>query len=170
MRVARKLSGPVLGIFSLSFMMALAGCGSTTPATLAPLTVTPGATTVVVPQDGTPATLAVTISPLNSTVTVTVSGVPLLAPALVVVLGGALCVVFCATTVSGVMVWDCVLDGVSDALCAKAGKTAMQIAAVAAPANNFCRNINKLRNERFARYRRMKGVCAWNRGRTPIKF
>ena len=72
MRVARKLSGPVLGIFSLSFMMALAGCGSTTPATLAPLTVTPGATTVVVPQDGTPATLAVTISPLNSTVTVTV--------------------------------------------------------------------------------------------------
>jgi hypothetical protein len=56
--------------------MMLAGCGSSTPATLVPLTVTPAASTVVVPQDGTAATLALTISPLNSTVSVTVSGIP----------------------------------------------------------------------------------------------
>jgi len=76
MRVACKLSGLVLCVYSLSFVMMLAGCGSSTPATLVPLTVTPAASTVVVPQDGTAATLALTISPLNSTVSVTVSGLP----------------------------------------------------------------------------------------------
>ena len=70
------LSGPVLGILSFVIVMVLVGCGSSAPAALTTLSVTPGASTVVVPQDGTPVTLALTISPLDSTVSVTVSGLP----------------------------------------------------------------------------------------------
>jgi len=55
--------------------MTLAGCGggASTPA---PLTVSLGSSSLVVPQDGTPATLAVTIGGAGGTVTVTVSGLP----------------------------------------------------------------------------------------------
>jgi hypothetical protein len=76
MSVARGSSGPVLGIFALLVGIALAGCGggSTTPPT--PIAVTLGATSVVVPQDGAAATLAMTISGPGGTATVTVSGLP----------------------------------------------------------------------------------------------
>ena len=79
MRVARNLSGPVLGIFSLSFVMVLAGCGGSSGSggTQQPtLTVSLGASNVVLPQDGNPVVLPVTINPSGNTASVIISGLP----------------------------------------------------------------------------------------------
>ena len=55
----------ILSISLLSVAIGLAGCGANVTPQPAPLTVTLGSSTVVVPQDGTPVTLPVTISPLG---------------------------------------------------------------------------------------------------------
>jgi hypothetical protein len=76
MNVAPALACPLQGPVLLALMLGMTGCGAGSSTTPVPLTVTLGASTLVVPQDGTPAMLPVTISPLNSTFSVTVSGMP----------------------------------------------------------------------------------------------
>jgi hypothetical protein len=66
-------------LLTASFALAgINGCGgsssSTTPPT--PLTLSLGASTLIVPQDGTVAILTTTISPLNNSLTETISGLP----------------------------------------------------------------------------------------------
>ena len=66
----------ILRFSLLTAALGLAGCGSSVSTSPAPLTVSLSSSTVVVPQDGTPVTLAVTISPLHSTYSETVTGLP----------------------------------------------------------------------------------------------
>jgi hypothetical protein len=76
MRVAHRSFFPILCALTLALTIGLGGCGVTTSAKPATLSVTLGGSTIAVPQDGTPVTLPVTINPLNSTVSVTVTGMP----------------------------------------------------------------------------------------------
>jgi hypothetical protein len=75
MHVAHRSLASLSGLCFLGF--ALAGCGggssSTPPVTL---TASVGASSLVVPQDGTPASLAVTLNVATGTVTINVAGLP----------------------------------------------------------------------------------------------
>jgi len=79
MRVLARLSLSVPGLCFLAMATIVAGCGGGTGSTTTPppaLTVTLGSGTVVLPQDGTPATLTVTIGGPSGSGTVSVTGLP----------------------------------------------------------------------------------------------
>jgi len=77
MLMLHRLLRAAPGICILGLMPLLAGCGAMVSVPSAPaLTVAPGSSTLVVPQDGTAVTLPVNINVAASAVTITVTGLP----------------------------------------------------------------------------------------------
>jgi hypothetical protein len=76
MQVDRRFPASLSGACFLS--LAIAGCGGSVSSTTPPvtLTATVGASSLVVAQDGTPATLPVTLNLATGTVSITVAGLP----------------------------------------------------------------------------------------------
>jgi len=76
MHEADRIAISLVGVCFLSVSMA--GCGGSVSNSTPPVTMTAsvGASSLVVPQDGTPATLPVTVNGATGTVTITVSGLP----------------------------------------------------------------------------------------------
>jgi hypothetical protein len=75
MHVTHRSFASLLGVCFLG--VAMAGCGGSVSSTPpVSLTASLGASSLVVPQDGAPATLPVTLNVANGTVTITVSGLP----------------------------------------------------------------------------------------------